>query len=645
MKNNYKTKIVAFMVFLGGFQLIANAQYTLTLDDVDFDETTGTIQKYLNTTEKNIEIPGTFNVDGQNISVSAIGESAFFNKELTNVVLPESITTLEQSAFSFNKLDSIDLSYVTSIGSYAFRSNNLSKIIFPTNDATIGELAFATNQLESIEIPNSITRIGRYAFKSNLITDVVIPDNVISIGGGAFNNNAITNVNGKASTGIIYARTALGIDDSTTIISYGGVADIIDFIPSQVTKIDDSGFLGNQLTDVTIPDNVDSIDIFAFEDNNITTLNLGNSISYLGTASFKTNELTSITLPESLTYIGGSSFMDNKLTSIIIPEGVKTVATNAFMANSLTEVTVPNSVSEIGNAAFNDNAITIVNGQSSNGIIYARNEDGTNDSTEIVSFGGTANVIDFIPNKVKVLSNQAFFGNYSDQITSVVLPDSILSIGYQAFYTNTQLESITLPVAKKSNQTFKNWEDMDGDSIAGGSVINDFSNTYTAVFKSYTITFNVYCDSTLADDDIFVTIEDNGSVQLDTNNVAKFDELENGTYQYALVQRVKRESTELVSGEVSVDNADVIENILLYSETTGIKEKVTSDINIFPNPVKDILYLQTKEPVNCISIMDITGHELYRNNNSNISEVNVSSFKPGVYIINIDGQIRKIIKH
>ncbi|MGR5283655.1 leucine-rich repeat protein, partial [Photobacterium damselae] len=71
-----------------------------------------------------------------------------------------------------------------------------------------------------------------------------------------------------------------------------------------------------------------------------------------------------------------------------IPSSVTSIGMWAFYDNALTSVNIPNSVTEIGSAAFNDNKIIMVNYLPSNGFIYAKNDDGTDNIETIVSYGG-----------------------------------------------------------------------------------------------------------------------------------------------------------------------------------------------------------------------------------------------------------------
>jgi len=86
------------------------------------------IRMYLGS-RKNVNIPPQI----KNLPVTEIENSAFSRKNLTSVIIPESVTTIGDSAFRNNQLTSIIIpSSVTSIGSEAFGSNPLTSITIYT---------------------------------------------------------------------------------------------------------------------------------------------------------------------------------------------------------------------------------------------------------------------------------------------------------------------------------------------------------------------------------------------------------------------------------------------------------------------------------------------------------------------------------
>ena len=94
----------------------------------------------------------------------------------TEVVIPNSVTSIESSAFS--------------------ECSGLTSIEIPNSVTSIGDWAFGDCiGLTSITIPNSVTSIGRYAFYDcSGLTSIEIPSNVKEIGAGAFDCQNISKV-------------------------------------------------------------------------------------------------------------------------------------------------------------------------------------------------------------------------------------------------------------------------------------------------------------------------------------------------------------------------------------------------------------------------------------------------------------------
>ena len=164
-----KLKLFIFICFCA-LSTITQAQYILQRSDVTFSD--GEITAYINTTKKNIIIPDNF--DG--VAVETIGKNAFKYKQLTQVSIPNSVTSIRDKAFYDNQLTHVSIgNSVTSIGEGAFRYNDLTNVSIPNSVTSIGEDAFYGNQLTEVIIPNSVTSIGEDAFYNNTLTSFNLP--------------------------------------------------------------------------------------------------------------------------------------------------------------------------------------------------------------------------------------------------------------------------------------------------------------------------------------------------------------------------------------------------------------------------------------------------------------------------------------
>ena len=115
------------------------------------------------------------------------GGASSLCENLTNVTIPDSVTTIGDRAFEYcHNLTSVTIpDSVTTIGDQAFEGcYNLTCVTIPDSVTTIGDRAFdGCSNLTSVTIGDSVTTIGDRAFNgcSNL-TSVTIPDSVTTIG-------------------------------------------------------------------------------------------------------------------------------------------------------------------------------------------------------------------------------------------------------------------------------------------------------------------------------------------------------------------------------------------------------------------------------------------------------------------------------
>ena len=421
-------------------------------------------------------------------SITSIGDAAFRGcTSLKDLHIADSEGTLflgyndrNNGIFDDCPLETLylgrDLSYDTSIYGYSpfHYKSTLTSATIGNSVTTIGDAAFyGCSSLTSIVIPNNVTRIGNYAFRDcyGLTSIEFNAENCTSMGSDGYpvfgDCTALSTVTIGENVKNIPAYAFYDCTGLTSIVIPNSVTSIgnyafrgcygltsIEFNAENCTSMGSDGYpvFGDctALSTVTIGENVKNIPAYAF---------------------YNCDGLTSIEIPNSVTNIGSSAFYGCKaLTSVVIGNSVTTIGNYAFRGcTGLTSIVIGNSVTTIGSNAFyncsklktviNFSNLTFIKGSNNNGYVayYA---------DKVYNASNCSIVDDFIfvkPNNVNTLLY--YLGNATEltlpadckgenyviganvfkdntTISSIVIPNSVTSIGEGAFSGCTGLEKV-----------------------------------------------------------------------------------------------------------------------------------------------------------------------------------------------------------
>lgn len=402
-----------------------------------------------------------------------------YKGEKTEVVIPESVTTIGNHAFANTKLTSIEIpSSVKQIGDSAFYScENLSKVVISEGVEKIGKYAFEKTALTNITLPKSILEVGYHAFEScESLTSVTIKNGVLDESVfedcTALENvtleEGVTNIGTAAFSGckkiqkIIIPSTVEKVgtfsfdkcDALESVEIKDGVKEIGNYAFYNLPKlskvifgeglkrIGDAAFADNSLLKEIDLVSVEEMGESVFDNcSGITNVTLRTGVKRIGNASFKNcKNIQNVTIEPGLEYIGENAFeYAEKLKETSIPSTVSIIDDDAFgFCNNLVNIELPASLKYLSKSAV-DSTIWYENRMKeadNKGDIYVVEGNILIGTTSKISKESDLN----IPEEVTMIADLG-----DTNISKIVIPETIHMIGSGAFTSCKNLEELVLP--------------------------------------------------------------------------------------------------------------------------------------------------------------------------------------------------------
>ena len=275
-------------------------------------------------------------------------------------------------------------------------------------------------------------------------TNIVIPSTVSLVDGVWMDGDEfdVTSIGDRAFYGCSGLTGALDLSNCTSLTSIGDRA-----------FEDCSG-----LTSITLPSSLASIGEYAFLDcRGLETLEYKDTIEQWLSIEFGSGWMTTY---HSHTFIVNGE----ELTNLIIPEGVTSIGEQAFgFCDGLTSIILPLSLTSIGNSAFRDCK-----------------------GLETLEYKGTIEQwLSIGKGKTWISDGSHKFIVNGEELTNLIIPEGVASIGNCAFYGCVDITSVTFPSSLKALM-FDAFFNCDGLTEVDLSNCTGLNVIYSGVFENCT---------------------------------------------------------------------------------------------------------------------------------------------------------------
>ena len=431
-------------------------------------------------------------------SMMALGEHCFYNcTDLNELILPISLNTVGSDegcafegccnirtvSFSYGP-NGTGFNYASEKGGNAwyqltpwYQSRGLLKdISFADGIKSIGSYAFRELSITSVTIPESMTGLGSGCFFGcTSLTDLTLPISLNPYGDASFpaflSCTAIQNFTFTRGSGTPFNYSDAAGTHCQSLAPWNmniSVAKRI-IISDDITDLGSYMFVGCNIRELTLPISAKCVESSAFYDRGLTcydsletiTVTKGTGTSYdynLNSCRYSpwscAPNLRMLTIEDGITHIGDYAFYACKTEEMVLPDTLGTLGAYPFADCSIRDLTLPISL----NATWIDGIPAF---QNVTGIVKVTFTPGTGYGYDYSTGKGCNCFYQLTPwyqsrsslsevvfeDGIRTVGNNAF---RELNITSLMIPDTVESLGTYAFYQCSKLAELTIPITLNS---------------------------------------------------------------------------------------------------------------------------------------------------------------------------------------------------
>lgn len=240
-------------------------------------------------------------------------------------VVPEGCETVEIKAFA--------------------NHSELKTVTLPQSITTIEEHAFSYSGLESFDAPKALKSIGARAFfRCRHLTQASLNDGLREIGDDAFTGSGLTRLSAPATVETLGRTIA-----SDTELTFSGQDASFTIAPEGILELDSHGglyrntpegkhfvrILDDAVREYTVLDGTVEIEPQAFAHHlHIVEVQLPQGLRIIGDAAFRDcHDLARADFPSSLEEVGSEAFLDTSLERVFIPRSLKRLGESALVTH------------------------------------------------------------------------------------------------------------------------------------------------------------------------------------------------------------------------------------------------------------------------------------------------------------------------